>query len=330
MFKARLIATGSYLPEKILTTEEIIQRAAVFNGAPSTLEPATVVKVIGAVERREAREDQACSDLIVEAARNTLEAADVKPEELDRIFVSATPGDYFEPSTASVVQYKLGATCPAIDIKASCVGWVAGLDYAFHRVEKGEDRLILVAAGTKIGKMGMDNPFHRSIFGDGAGAALVGPSDRQNVKATYFWTKGEYYDVITMPHGHSIRSAKIPMEFDGKFYMGNRETIFGVLREYLSSCLNILFARSGCTRDDVDYAFIHQASGPIFEETVGISGILGEKIHRDYRQYGNTISAELPISLDNAVRKGAVGRDDRLLLVTYGAGFTGGGVVLDY
>ncbi len=330
MFKARLIATGSYLPEKTLTNEEIIRRAEVFNGAPSTLTPEKVVEVIGAVERREAREDETCSDLILEAARNTLDAAGVKPEELDRIFVSSTPGDYFEPSTASVVQYKLGARCPAIDIKASCVGWLAGLDYAFHRVEKGEDKLILVAAGTRIGRIGVESPFHRCIFGDGAGGALVAPSDKHNVKATYFWTGGEYHDVIVMPHGHSIRPARVPPEYESRFYMGNRETIFGALKKYFPDSLATLFAKSGCKTDDIDYAFIHQASGPIFEETGKVCGIPSGKIHRDYEQCGNTISAELPISLDNAVRRGAVQRDDRLLLVTYGAGFTGGGIVLDY
>ena len=330
MFKARLIATGSYLPEKVLTNEEIIRRAEVFNNAESTLTPEKVVQVIGAVERREAREDEACSDLIAEAARSTLEAADVKADRLDRIFVSSTPGDYFEPSTASVVQYKLGATCPAIDIKASCVGWIAGLDYAFHRIDKGEDKLILVLAGTKIGRIGVESPFHRTIFGDGAGGALVGPSAKENIKGTHFWTGGAYYDIIVMPHGHSIRPATVPPEYEGRFYMGDRGTIFGVLREYFTGSLDTLFAKSGCTRDDIDYAFIHQASGPIFEETARICGIPTEKIHRDYEQYGNTISAELPISLDNAVRNGTVTRDDKVLLVTYGAGFTGGGVIFDY
>jgi len=330
MFKTRLIATGSYLPEKTLTNEEIIRRAEVFNGAPATLAPEKVVQVIGAVERREAREDQSCSDLIVEAARSTLDAAGVKPGKLDRIFVSSTPGDFFEPSTASVVQYKLGATCPAIDIRASCVGWLAGLDYAFHRVDRAEDRLVLVLAGTKIGRIGVENPFHRCIFGDGAGGALVAPSDKEQVKATYFWTGGEYHDVIVMPHGHSIRPAGVPPDYDGRFYMGDRETIFGALKKYLPDSLATLFAKSGCATGDIDYAFIHQASGPIFEETVKICGLPSGKIHRDYEHYGNTISAELPISLDNAVRNGKVSTDDTILLATYGAGFTGGGIVLDY
>jgi len=330
MFKARLISRGSYVPEKVLTNEEIIGRCNEFNSNPTALTPKKIEEVIGAVERRDAREDQACSDLVVEAAKNVLEAADVKAGKLDRIFVSSTPGDFFEPSTASVVQYKLGARCPAIDIRASCVGWVAGLDYAFHRVDRGEDKLILVVAGTKIGKLAVENPFHRSIFGDGAGGALVGASDKENVRATHFWTGGQYYAVITLPHEHSVHPADIPTEYEGRFYMGGREAIFRALREYFPEFLDTLFERAGCTRDDVDHAFLHQASGPIFDETIRLAGIPEEKVNRDYREYGNTISAELPISLDDAVRRGTVARGDRLLLVTYGAGFTCGGVVFDY
>jgi 3-oxoacyl-[acyl-carrier-protein] synthase-3 len=127
-----------------------------------------------------------------------------------------------------------------------------------------------------------------------------------------------------------VHPADIPAEYEGRFYMGGRETIFRALRDYFPEFLDTLFEKSGCTRDDIDHAFLHEASGPIFEETVRLSGIPEEKVNRDYRGYGNTISAELAISLDDAVRRRTIKRGDRILLVTYGAGFTCGGVVFDY
>ncbi|MBI4557455.1 MAG: ketoacyl-ACP synthase III [Candidatus Hydrogenedentes bacterium] len=318
---ARVVGTGSYLPEKIVHNHDIpgLERT---NGA--------VERLLGAVERRAAHEDQICSDIIVAAARKILESSEVLPQDLDRIIVSATPGDYFEPCTASVVQHKLGAHCPAVDVGMSCVGWLAGVDYALRCIATGEQR-VLVLAGTIVSRgTPFYNPMHRAIFGDGAGGVLLEANAKPHFLSGALWTDGQYHDVITMPHRSSVHSPRIPSEYRGSFFMGERRVINQALRENLAHGVEAVLQTAGLTRDDIDVAFIHQPSKPLYEEAVKAVGMPREKLIEDYARYGNTISAELPISLDESVRTGRVKRGDTILKVTFGAGFSGGLMVYRY
>jgi len=313
---ARIAATGSYLPERVVTNHEIPGLEET-NGA--------VERLLGAVERRAAGEDETCSDLIVKAARRVLEAAEASPSDLDQIIVSATPGDYFEPCTASVVQHKLGAQCAAVDIGMSCVGWLAGLDYALKSVACGAKK-VLVMAGTVVSKgPAFYNPMHRAIFGDGAGGALLerceGPG---HFLAGGLWTDGQYHDMITMPHLASVPTGRVPEEYRGSFFMGDARIIHQALKDNLPPGLEQTLALAGVAREDLDVAFIHQPSKPLFELAVRASKVPREKLVEDYARYGNTISAELPISLDENVKSGRIKRGDTILKISFGAGFSGG------
>ena len=319
---ARIAATGSYLPERVVANHELAGLEST-NGA--------VERLLGAVERRAVGEEETCSDMITAAAQDVLERAEIGPEQLDRILVSATPGDYFEPSTASVVQHKLGAHCPALDVSMSCVGWVAGLDYALRCIATGEDR-ILVMAGTIVSKgTAFHNPMHRAIFGDGAGGVLLERTDKPGqFMAGALWTDGQFHDVITMPHNISVATSRIPVEYHGSFYMAERQIINQALRDNLPLGVEGVLNAAGITRGDVDLCFVHQPSRPLYEEAVKAVGIEREKLVEDYARYGNTISAELPISLDDSVRNGRIKRGDVVLKVTYGAGFSGGLLVYQF
>jgi 3-oxoacyl-[acyl-carrier-protein] synthase-3 len=289
-----------------------------------------VERLLGAVERRAAGEQETCSDIITIAARKILESSEVSPLDLDRIIVSATPGDYFEPCTASVVQHKLGAKCPAIDVSMSCVGWVAGIDYALRCLATGEKR-ILVMAGTIVSKgTAFFNPMHRAIFGDGAGGVLLEAGDKPHFLAGQLFTDGQYHDVIMMPNRQTVHAAHIPAEYEGSFYMGERKVINKALRDNLEMGVEALLHTAGITRDDIDVAFVHQPSKPLFEEAVKAAKIPREKLIEDYARYGNTISAELPISLDENVRNGRIKRGDTILKITFGAGFSGGLLLYKY
>ncbi len=318
---ARIVATGSFLPERVVTNSEIPG----LEGADEYIR-----RLLGAVERRAAADNEACSDLIAHAAQRILADAHCSPLDLDRIIVSTTPGDFLEPSTACIVQAKIGARCPAIDIGSSCVGWVAGMDYAIKCLAAGEQR-ILVMAGTVVSHGTVfKNPVHRAIFGDGAGGALVEADPHGGFLAWRLWTDGRYYDVINMPHQGSLHPAGIPTEYKGYFFMGSREVIFEVLRTNIASFVDGALADAGLSKDEVDIAFIHQPSRLIFEVAVETLGISRAKIVEDYERHGNTISAELPISFDETVRNGRVKRGDKVLMLTYGAGFSGGVLVFEY
>jgi len=319
--RARIVATGSYLPDRVISNSELL-------GLENS--DGSIRRLLGAVERRGVEDNESCSDIIARAATQILEKAEVSALELDRIIVSATPGDFIEPCTASVVQYKLRARCPAIDVGMSCVGWVAGMDYALRCLATGEKR-ILVLAGTIVSKGSVfRNPMHRAIFGDGAGGALVEASDTGNFLAGGLWTQGQFHDVITMPHITSVHPPRIPPEYKGSFYMGRREVINEALRNSLSQCVDEVLQAANLSKDDIDVAFVHQPSKPLFEEAVRAAGIPREKIIEDYEKYGNTISAELPISLDENIRLGRIKRGDTILMVTFGAGFSGGIMAFRY
>jgi 3-oxoacyl-[acyl-carrier-protein] synthase-3 len=318
---ARIAATGSYVPTKVITNSHL-------GGGWEVARK--LQRLLGAEERRAVREDEACSDLIVEAARRVLTTACISPLDLDRIIVSTTPGDFMEPPTSSVVQHKLQAKCPSVDIKMSCVGWVAGVDYALRCIATGEKK-ILVLAGTVVSRGESFNIVtHRAIFGDGAGGVLLEADERGCFLAGNLWTDGQYYTMINQPHEWSVHPTGIPMSFRGKFFMGPRKVFFKVLREELPVCVESVLKEARLSKDDIDVAIIHQPNRKLFEAAIRSLKIPAEKAIQDFHRYGNTISAELPIALDENIRNGRIKRGDKLLLVTFGAGFNAGAMVLEY
>lgn len=318
---ARIAATGSYVPANVVTNNHL---AGAWKVAKK------LQRLLGAEERRAVDDSEACSDLIVAAARQVLTTAKASALDLDRIIVSATPGDFLEPPTASVVQYKLQARCPAVDIKMSCVGWLAGVDYALRCIATGEKR-VLVLAGTVVSRGdAFQTLMHRAIFGDGAGGMLIEADEFQRFLAGGLWTDGQYYTMINQPHQGSVHPTEIPVGYKGKFYMGPRRVFFETLRHELAPCVESVLKEAGLVKDDIDIAIIHQPSRKLFEAAVKSLNIQPEKAIQDFHRYGNTISAELPIAFDENVRNGRIKRGDKLLLVTFGAGFNAGAMVLEY
>jgi 3-oxoacyl-[acyl-carrier-protein] synthase-3 len=212
----------------------------------------------------------------------------------------------------------------------SCVGWVAAVDYALRCIKTG-DRRVLIMAGTVVSRGSrFHNPMHRAIFGDGAGGVLLEASTSGCFRSGMLWTAGQYYDVIHQPHIGSIHPAQVPEEYRGSFYMGHREVIFDVLRANIGPVVDGVLGAAGLCREHVDCCFIHEPSKPLYEEAVRGSGLAREKCIEYYDRHGNTISAELPISLDETIRAGGVARGDTILMVTFGAGFNGGALVFEY
>jgi 3-oxoacyl-[acyl-carrier-protein] synthase-3 len=217
-----------------------------------------------------------------------------------------------------------------VDIKMSCVGWLAGVDYALRCIATGEKK-ILVLAGTVVSRGdAFHTLMHRAIFGDGAGGVLIEADECQSFLAGSLWTDGQYYTMINQPHPGSVHPTDIPVGYKGKFYMGPRRVFFETLRQELAPCVESILKEAGLAKDDIDIAIIHQPSRKLFEAAVQSLKIQPEKAIQDFHRYGNTISAELPIALDENVRTGRIKRGDKLLLVTFGAGFNAGAMVLEY
>jgi 3-oxoacyl-[acyl-carrier-protein] synthase-3 len=212
----------------------------------------------------------------------------------------------------------------------SCVGWLAGVDYALRCIATGEKR-ILVLAGTVVSRGdAFHTLMHRAIFGDGAGGVLIEADEHPSFFAGDLWTDGQYYTMINQPHPGSVHPQEIPVSYKGKFYMGPRRVFFDTLRHELAPCVESVLKEARLSKEDIDVAIVHQPSRKLFEAAVRSLKIPFEKCIQDFHRYGNTISAELPIALDENIRNGRIKRGDKLLLVTFGAGFNAGAIVLQY
>ncbi len=326
----KIVATGRYLPEKIVTNEDFIKEFG------EKISPADLKKRLGTEEHRVANINEQPSDLIVKAAKKILEKAGVSVKEITRLIISTTPGDFIEPSTAAVVQDKLGAKCPVIEVSLSCAGWLTGVDIAARYLLTSDDEKeqILIIGGALLSRtLPVKFIQHRAIFGDGAGGVLLKKAKENEESCIYgseFITFGEYFDLIHWPASWTPPPKRVPRDGYGYFYMGGKALLFELLRHHLITTLDKLWKKTGFGPNDVDFAILHQPSGPLFEETIKYSGISRNKIAQNFERYGNTVSAELPITLDEAIENGKIKRGDILLLVTYGAGINGGCMLLRY
>jgi len=326
------ITTGRYLPEKVITNEDFVKK---FNkSSPEALE-----KLLGTKEHRIAADDEHCSDLLVKAGKVALEKARVDAKELTQIIVSTTPKEVVEPATACIVQGKLKADrCPAFDLGASCSGWLAGVDVAVKMIATSEKpEKILVLANTLVNRIAPKKIVqHEAIFGDGAGSILLETPDKNNnasiIYGSKFWCLGEFAHIIHWPAPWSFPFPNTPKKFAGHFYMGEGEPklLFRLAEIYLPRFMTELWRQTGYTVNDIDFAIIHQPSRPLFEKALECIDIPPKKTAYNFDRYGNTVSAELPITLDEAIGGGQIKKGDLILLVTFGAGITLGAMLMRF
>lgn len=172
---------------------------------------------------------------------------------------------------------------------------------------------------------------HRAIFGDGAGGILLESHHRSRFLGNILWTDGRHYSKIYIPHPWSVIPKDIPEEYKGSFYMSpDQKKFFAIMDSYLVPTTNRLLKEAKVELQDIDLFFLHYPSRPLFEHSLKLLGIPREKTFSRFESYGNLAAAEVPVFLDEAANMGLLKKGDLLLVVTYGAGFTGGGLVLRY
>lgn len=323
---ARVAATGAYLPSTSVTNAELISRFG------ETLQPVVLQRSLGAVERRAIAPEETGADLMVRAGQAILNQASCDPRDLDRIICSIDPGDAVAPSTAVAVQAQLGAACPAYDVTMSCAGWICGVDQALRALASGEQWVLVLACSTVGSRLPFRDLKHRAIFGDATAGLLLQSSSEGELLSTALWTDGRFYSRIFAPYPWSIHPADVPREYQGCFYMDPDQNVF--FRE-LSRVLPPFFKRllldAEVTVDDIDHFFLHQPSRPLFEHSLQLlNTIPREKVCDSFSKYGNIVAAELPVMLAEGVSSGRINRGDHICMVTYGAGFTMAGLVMQY
>lgn len=317
---------ASYLPSSVVVNQQIID-----DGLKTTTK--VLQRSLGAMERRVAARDETAADMMAKVAEKLLKESGLLPQHIDRIICATDPGDSAEPDTAAAVQVKIGAIPqPAFGISMSCTGWLTGVDLALRCLATGDERILVLAASLMGSRPYFRNLMHRAIFGDGAGGILLEKQHRNRFLAIAEIADGRYYSKIFLPYPWSVRPEEISEEYQGSFYMSpNQDVFFSAMDNYLPRFAERLLGEAKVGFKDIDYFLLHYPSKPLFERSVALLRVPRSKIlPNHFERYGNVVAAEIPIVLDEAVRSGRVQKGDLLFVLTYGAGFSMGGMIMRY
>jgi 3-oxoacyl-[acyl-carrier-protein] synthase III len=285
----------------------------------------------GIRERHFAAEDEATSDLAAEATRRALDAAGLAPEQVDLIVCATLTPDTPIPSAAVWVQRKLGIGCPAFDVNAACAGFSYALSAATAFVVAGSAETVVVIGAEVLSRvLDFTDRSTAVLFGDGAGALVLRPSDRPGILGSVLGADGGSVEVLLVPAGGSRRPASHETvdARDHSIRMTNgREVFKRAVVEMASACKELL-EKSGYTPDDVDVLIPHQANARIMLSVAQRLGIDEARAVVDVEEVGNTSAASIPIALDRAWRRGRIREGDLVLFTSFGAGLAWGANLL--
>ena len=314
---ARVIGTGSYLPEKVVTNDDL---ARTVDTSDEWIRTRTGIR-----SRHVAAEGELASDLALPAAQRALDAAGVNPADIDLIIVATTTPDIIFPSTACILQSKLGiAGCPAFDVQAVCSGFVYALTIADLFIRSGQARHVLVVGAEVYSRiLDWNDRGTCVLFGDGAGAVVVAASDKPGIIATKLHADGSHKDMLCVPG--SVNGGKVT---GSPFVRMDGGSVFKFAVRVLEEGANEVLEAAGLKVSDLDWFIPHQANIRIMEATVRKLGLPKEKLIATVHHHGNTSAASIPLALDEAVKDGRVLPGQTLLLQGVGGGFTWGAVLL--
>lgn len=321
---SRITGTGSFLPPRRLTNDDLARQLAA-DGIETSDQ--WIVERTGIRARHFAAPDVGASDLAVEAARRALESAGLEPKSIDLIIVATSTPDMVFPSAACLVQQKLGiAGCPAFDVQAVCSGFVYGLTVADSMIRTGAARRALVI-GAEVFSRILDFKDRTTcvLFGDGAGAVVLEASDTPGILASELHADGRHVDILCVPGnvsgGQVLGDPLLKMDGQAVFKLA-----VGVLEDVARSVL----AKAGRHDADIDWLIPHQANIRIMQSTAKKLKLPMDKLVVTVDEHGNTSAASIPLALDVAVRAGKVKPGDTVMLEGVGGGFTWGAVLLDF
>jgi len=324
-FGAVITGTGSFTPEKVLTNADLEKMVETTDEWITTRS--------GIKERRIADKETAASDLSFEATKKAMAEAKIKPEELDLILIGTVTPDYLLPSTACILQDKLGAKNAAVmDIVAACSGFLYGLSVAQAFIYSGKYKTILVIGVEVLSKITNWNDRNTCVlFGDGAGAAIVQRTQENNkgILATYLCGDGSLANLLHIPVG-GTRTPLTKENIDkGDQYikMEGSEVFKSAVRSMEDAATRAL-KEANISAEQIDLLIPHQANIRIIEATAKRLKMPMEKVFVNIDKYGNTSAASIPIALDEARKSGRIKPGDITLLVAFGAGFTWGSAVI--
>jgi 3-oxoacyl-[acyl-carrier-protein] synthase-3 len=322
---SKIIGTGSYLPAKRVTNEDLTAQLAA-KGIETSDEWITSRSGISA--RHYAADDQLSSDLAVEAGRKALEMAGIAPDQVDLVIVASSTPDFHGsfPSTACIVQRKLGMhnNSAAFDVQAVCSGFVYAVSVADAFIKSGAHKTVMVIGAEVFSRiLNFDDRTTCVLFGDGAGAIILSASEQPGILATRLHADGRYADILSVP-GTVAGGALAGSAF---LYMDG-PAVFKLAVTVLEQVAHEALEHAGMQASDIDWLIPHQANIRIMKSTAKKLDLPLEKMVVTVDQHGNTSAASIPLALDLAVRDGRVKQGDNVMMEGVGGGFTWGAVLV--
>jgi 3-oxoacyl-[acyl-carrier-protein] synthase-3 len=317
MKHSRITGTGSYLPERILTNAELER------SIDTTDE--WIFTRTGIRERHIVAEGQYTSDMALEAAKKAIEAANIDIQSIDLIVLATTTPDRTFPSTACLLQKKLGIiNCPAFDLQAVCSGFVYALATADNFIKAGAAKCVLVVGADAMSRItDWTDRSNCILWGDGAGAVILQASNEQGILSTHLHANGNFADMLTVPQGVSNQEGSKTILMEGN-------AVFKMAVNTLDAIVDDTLAANGLEKSDIDWLVPHQANIRILQSTAKKLGMSMDRVVTTVDKHGNTSAASIPLALDVAVRDGRIKRGETILMEAFGGGFTWGSVLMKY
>lgn len=322
MTYARIAGTGSYLPEKVVTNKDL----------EKTMETSDewIRERTGICRRHIAADGETCSDMALAAAHNALDMAGVAAADIDLIVIGTTTPDKVFPSTACIVQRRLGVhNIPAFDVQAVCSGFVYALDVANRMIVTGGARTALVIGSETLSRIvNWEDRSTAVLFGDGAGAVVLQAADEPGILSTHIHADGAFEDLLEVPYGISsgydmVRAEKAYIQMQGN-------AVFRKAVGTLGDMARETLAGNGIDKHDLDWLVPHQANMRIIRAAAKKVDMPMERVVVTVDEHANTSSASVPLALDTAVRDGRIERGHLLLFEAFGAGFTWGSALVRF
>ena len=316
MTNSRIAGTGSYLPEKILTNADLEHMV------DTTDE--WIFSRTGIRERHIVADNEFTSDLALQAAYKAIESAGIKAEDIDLIIVATTTPDKIFPSTACILQRKLGiAGCPAFDVQAVCSGFVYALATADNFIKAGAAKCALVIGAESFSRItDWTDRGNCILWGDGAGAVILQASQEPGIISTHLHADGSYENMLHVPRKNDMSSCDtVVMEGNG---------VFKVAVNTLDAIVDETLAANGIQKSDIDWLVPHQANIRILQATAKKLSMSMDRVVVTVDKHGNTSAASIPLALDVAVRDGRIKRGEIILMEAFGGGFTWGSALIKY
>jgi 3-oxoacyl-[acyl-carrier-protein] synthase-3 len=321
---ARITGTGSYLPERRLSNQDLVDHLAA-RGIETNDE--WIVERTGIRARHFAADGEFASDMAAQACRRAMQAAGVEPTNIDLIIVATSTPDMVFPSTAAILQHKLGISgCPVFDVQAVCSGFVYALTVANALIQNGSARKALVVGAEVFSRiLDFNDRTTCVLFGDGAGAVVLEASKTPGILASDLHADGQHVGILCVP-GH-VNGGQISgdptLKMDG-------QAVFKLAVGVLEQTARAVLLKAGKTEADIDWLIPHQANIRIMQSTARKLKLSMDKLVVTVDQHGNTSAASIPLALDCAVRDGRIQPGQTLMLEGVGGGFTWGAVLLNF